>query len=177
MNCLYCKHAEQFEPQGDWNKFLSASLCTDHILSSEFQPSIEWYKKIHYTTKSLYWQWLERRLRLTFGRLKKWFSIPKLTVQAGVKMLYWSMFPISSEAMSRTLSHCSEGCMNDWKSQTTFNFLNVWSDIIPVDQRNWKSPMWSWKSSVKPFPTCIHSTLCVFFISSYTTFIYKKKKQ
>lgn len=65
------------------------------------------------------------------------------------------MFPSSLLAVSRIFSHCSDGCINDWKSQKAFNSLYVWSDINPAAHINWNTPKWSWKSSIRAFPTCI----------------------
>jgi len=87
--------------------------------------------------------------------------------QDGVKMLYGSMFPSSLLAMSRISSHSADACTNDSKSHKAFNFLYVWSDIKPAAHMNWKTPKWSWKSSVRAFPTCIY------FPVKLPTFLYE----
>ena len=110
-----------------------------------------------------------------------WFENPIMTLQGGVKMLYRSMFPISSLAMSIILSHNSEDSINDWESQNMFSSLYVWSEIIPTDHINWNNPKWSWKSSVRAFPTFITDILvCQFFLlvmqNGYLIFILNRKR-
>lgn len=72
----------------------------------------------------------------------------------GVKRLYGSIFPSSSLAISQIFSHECDGCSTDWKSHSRFKSLYVWSEIKPLDHINSNIPNWSWKSSVRAFPTC-----------------------